>query len=49
MTLTWVETGFPPQTTTSSARCMSRASLPRLVPVPAAQPASDSVTQNVEC
>ena len=41
ITLTWVETGLPPQTTIRSDLAISRPSTPRLTPTPASQPASD--------
>ena len=44
ITLTWVETGLPPQTTIRSDLAISRASTPRLAPTPASQPASVSAT-----
>ena len=48
ITLTWVDTGLPPQTTIRSDLAISRASAPRFAPTPASQPASVSATQIVE-
>jgi hypothetical protein len=49
MTLTCVCTGLPPQMTTrSECSPTSRRSTPRLAPMPATQPLSESVTQMVE-
>ena len=49
ITLIWVLTGLPPQITTrSECSSTSRMSVPRLKPVPATQPVSDSATQIVE-
>jgi hypothetical protein len=47
MTLTWVETGLPPQMTMRSESAISRLSVPRLAPTPASQPASANVLQIV--
>ena len=47
ITLTWVATGLPPQTTIRSDFAISRGSAPRLTPLPASQPASASATQMV--
>jgi len=47
MTLTWVATGLPPQTTIRSLSSISRESTPRMTPTPAIQPASESATQIV--
>ena len=49
ITLTWVETGLPPQLTIKSDLAISRPSMPRFGPTPASQPASVSALQIVEC
>jgi hypothetical protein len=47
ITLTWVATGLPPQTTIRSALAISRGSGPTNRPVPAIQPASAEAVQIV--
>ncbi len=47
ITLTWVDTGLPPQTTIRSDLAISRPSTPRKAPTPASQPAPDSALQIV--
>ena len=49
ITLTWVETGLPPQMTIRSDLAISRPSTPRLAPTPASQPASDNMLQIDKC
>ena len=48
ITLTWVFTGLPPQTTIRSDSAISRASGPRRVPQAAFQPVATSLVQIVE-